>query len=116
MSARPMPERRAERRTATRSAFTRPGSVSRSRALPAPPLGRVAREADLVQIERGERVAAEQRDRLGAEALPPLVLPPDDDAERRVAVDGVDLVEPAVPDVDAALAGHDGERLVTARV
>src|SRR5207244_1461668 len=77
-------------------------------------VGRVAGEADLVQVEAVEGVPAEERDRLGAEALAPLILAADDDAEPRVAVDGVDLVEPAVPDVELALARHDGEHLVAA--
>src|SRR5207244_5462971 len=63
-----------------------------------------------------EGVPAEERDRLGTEALAPLILPADDDAEPRVTVDGVDLVEPAVPDVEPALVRHDGEHLVAARI
>src|SRR5204862_77623 len=59
-------------------------------------VGGVAGQADLVQAEAVEGVPAEERDRVAAEALAPLLLPPDHDAERRVAVDGVDLVEPAV--------------------
>src|SRR5439155_408089 len=80
-----------------------------------------ARRADRVPGVEGEKVQADGVVRVHLLVDPHTLflhehLPPDGEAERRVAVDGVDLVEPAVPDVDAALARHDGERLVTARV
>src|SRR5206468_1628056 len=79
-------------------------------------IGRVAGEADLVKVERLERVTAEQADRLGAEAASPAFLAADDDAERRVPVDGVDRVQPAVADVLLVLARHDREDLIARRV
>src|SRR5436190_4976627 len=71
--------------------------------LPEPPLGleselrvhlqralvrRVDREADLVQVQRLEPVAAEERGRLRPETLIPVVFPADHDPELGVPVDG----------------------------
>src|SRR5438309_157681 len=60
---------------------------------------RVAREADLVEVEGLEGVSAEQCHRLGAEATSPAVRAADDDAECGVPVDGVDRVQTGVADV-----------------